>query len=187
MPLPEGGLPWYLHRDDGLMSDINSQIENPECADAAFMQAALEQAALSLSEGNMPIGSVVVHNGEILSFGRNAIDVPADDTRHAELVAIQQIAPFLARHKRQCTIYTTLEPCMMCLGAIINVGIERLVIAAPDGAVGALGLLPHGEYYRYKRGRMDLVTGVLQTESQALLNEYVRRTGLRSHLASHAG
>jgi tRNA(adenine34) deaminase len=155
--------------------------------DTTHMRVALEQATLSLSEGNMPIGAAIVHEGEIVSVGRNAIDIPPNDTLHAELVAIQAIAPFLAAHKRQCTIYTTLEPCMMCLGAIINVGIERVVVAASDGAVGALKLLPHADYYRNKFSRLQLVTGMLEAESQALLDEYVRRTGFRRHLSSNAG
>ena len=75
---------------------------------------------------------------------------------------------------------------MMCLGAIINVGIESIVIARPDPDIGALRLLPHGEYYEYKRGRMQVVSGYMQAESQALLTEYVRRTGVRQHLAASA-
>ena len=151
-----------------------------------FMQAALAEAEAALEAGNLPIGAAIVHESRIVALGRNAISVPADDTRHAELVAIESIAPFLTEHKRECTIYTTLEPCMMCLGAIINVGIESIVIARPDPDIGALELLPHGEYYEYKRGRMQVVAGFMQTESQALLTEYVRRTGLRKHLAASA-
>jgi tRNA(adenine34) deaminase len=152
---------------------------------ATFMRAALAEARLALDAGNMPIGAAIVHGTEVVAVGRNAIDRPPDDTQHAELAAIRSIAPFLARHKHECVLYTTLEPCMMCLGAIINVGIEALVVGARDPEVGALDLLPHGPYYERKRGRLDLVTGMLADESQELLNEYVRRTGMRRHLARH--
>lgn len=155
--------------------------------DPAFMQAALAEAHAALDAGNMPIGAAIVHDGRVIALGRNAIDEPADDTRHAELVAIESIAPFLARHKRECVLYTTLEPCMMCLGAIVNVGIESVVIGQADEYVGALPLMPHGEYYAYKLGRMQLVRGFMAAESQALLDEYVRRTGKRAHLASGTG
>ena len=151
-----------------------------------FMRAALGEAEAALKAGNLPIGAAIVHDGRIVALGRNAIDVPANDTRHAELVAIESIAPFLAEHKRECILYTTLEPCMMCLGAIINVGIESIVIARPDPDIGALELLRHGEYYDFKRGRMQVVSGYMKAESQALLSEYVRRTGARRHLDASA-
>jgi tRNA(adenine34) deaminase len=159
---------------------------DPADAHRKFMHAAMEQARAAMAEGNMPIGAVVVHDGRIVGVGRNAIDNPPDDTHHAELRAIQAAASFLAEHKHECTIYTTLEPCMMCLGAIVNVGIDRVIIAAPDSHVGALELLPHGAYYRRKLEGMSIVTGVLEAESQTLLNEYVRKTGWRPHLARGA-
>ena len=159
---------------------------DPADADREFMHAALEQARAAMAEGNMPIGAVVVHDGRIVGVGRNAIDKPPDDTHHAELRAIQAAGSFLAAHKHQCTIYTTLEPCMMCLGAIVNVAIDKVVIAAQDSHVGALNLLPHGSYYRRKLEGMSIVTGILEAESQALLNEYVRKTGWRPHLARGA-
>ena len=156
---------------------------DPADVDRELMHAALAQARAAMAEGNMPIGAVVVHDGRIVGVGRNAIDKPPDDTHHAELRAIQAAGSFLAVHKHQCTIYTTLEPCMMCLGAIVNVAIDKVVIASQDSHVGALNLLPHGAYYRRKLEGMSIVTGVLEAESQALLNEYVRKTGWRPHLA----
>lgn len=157
----------------------------PTHPDRRFMEAALTEARAALEAGNLPIGAAIVHEERVIALGRNAIDVPGDDTHHAELVAIQSVAPFLTRHKRECTLYTTLEPCMMCLGAIVNVGIESLVIGSADPDVGALQLLPHGAYYAAKRGRLNVTAGFMATESQALLAEYVRRTGLRMHLAEY--
>lgn len=148
------------------------------------MLTALSQARLALEAGNMPIGAAIVHEGRVIALGQNAIDRPPNDTHHAELSAIQSIAPFLAEHKGQCTIYTTLEPCMMCLGAIINVGIQSIVVGAADSLVGALGLLPHGQYYSAKGRTLQLTTGFMADECQALLDEYVRRTGHRKHLAA---
>ena len=75
---------------------------------------------------------------------------------------------------------------MMCLGAIINVGIRSVVVAAADPWVGALSMLAASEYYRKKAATLHLCTGFMAVESQALLNEYVRRTGARRHLASNA-
>ena len=151
-------------------------------SDAAWMQVALEQAALALAEGNLPIGAAIVHDGSLVAIGRNGIESDSDDTRHAELVPIQAIPGFLFEHKRRCTIYTTLEPCMMCLGAIVNVGIARVVFGAFDRRVGATGLLPHGNYYRRKG--LEIVSGLAADDNRALINEYVRRTGLRAHMSS---
>lgn len=151
-----------------------------------YMLAALDQAKVALEAGNMPIGAAIVHDGKVIALGHNAIDHPPNDTHHAELSAIQSAASFLAEHKRECTIYTTLEPCMMCLGAIINVGIQSMVVGATDSLVGAIELLPHGEYYKYKSSALQLTTGYMAEECQALLNEYVRRTGLRAHLSTNA-
>lgn len=151
---------------------------------SAWMSVALDLAGLSLKEGNMPVGSVIVHDGILVAEGRNAVDSDCDDTRHAELAAIQRATPFLFRHKRQCTIYTTLEPCMMCLGAIVNVGITRIVFAAPDPLVGAAALLGSIDYYRRKG--LQIMGNVRRDESQILLNAYVQCTGLRPHLATPA-
>ena len=148
------------------------------------MLAALNLATLALEEGNMPVGSVIIHDGIVVASGKNTIDSGRDDTHHAELAAIQQAATFLFNHKGRCSIYTTLEPCMMCLGAIVNVGIHRIVFAAPDPLVGASSLLSAIEYYRSKG--VQLVGDVMRAESQALLDEYVKRTGFRRHLASNA-
>lgn len=149
-----------------------------------YMTAALELAARALELGNLPIGAVIVHDGTIVASGRNAIESARDDTHHAELVAIQGAKQFLFAHKHQCTIYTTVEPCMMCLGAIVNVGIDRVVFGVTDPVVGASTLLSSIGYYRTKR--LELVGDVMRAESQALLDDYVARTGLRRHLASNA-
>lgn len=72
---------------------------------------------------------------------------------------------------------------MMCLGAIINVGIQSIVVGATDSPMGALRLLPHGQCYRAKSSTLQLTTGFVADECQALLDEYVRRTGHRTHHA----
>lgn len=73
---------------------------------------------------------------------------------------------------------------MMCLGAMINVGIDTIVVAQADTWIGTLNLLLHGDYYRHKQQGMTIITGVIAEESQLLLKEYVRRSGVRQHLAS---
>lgn len=154
----------------------------PSPIDLAAMNAALEEARIALAEGNLPIGAVVVHEGVSVATGRNGIESGEDDTRHAEPAAIQAIPQFLFRHKRQCTVYTTLEPCMMCMGAIVNTGITRVVYGVRDPVWRMADVLPTIDYTRRKK--MELIEGVLRKESQALLEEQVRRNGARAHIAS---
>ncbi len=111
---------------------------------------------------------------------------PGDDTRHAERLAIESIAPFLFRRKHRCTLYTTLEPCMICLGAIIKLGIDAWVIARADPDIVGLRLLPHAAYHDSKRSRLQVLPGYRAAESQALLAAYLRRMGLRRHLGEAA-
>ncbi|MGE5665715.1 MAG: nucleoside deaminase, partial [Betaproteobacteria bacterium] len=120
------------------------------------MRAALEQARLALAEGNLPIGAVIVHDGQIVATGRNGVDSGENDTHHAELAAIQSIPKFLFRHKRQCTVYTTLEPCMMCMGTILIARIHRIVWGATDPVAGVADMLPRYTYL--KRKQVDLAS-----------------------------
>jgi tRNA(adenine34) deaminase len=148
------------------------------------MRAALEQARLALAEGNLPIGAVIVHDDQIVATGRNGVDSGENDTHHAELAAIQSIPQFLFRHKRQCTVYTTLEPCMMCMGTIVIAGIHRIVWGASDPVAGVADMLPRYTYL--KRKQVDLVSGVLAEESLSLLDEYWCRRGVHRERAIQA-
>ena len=151
-----------------------------EDIDLMGMQAALAQAALALAEGNLPIGAAIVHEGKVIATGRNGVESGRNDTQHAEMVALQSAAEFLFTHKRECTLYTTLEPCMMCLGALINTGIGRVVYATNDPLVGASPLLSTLPYYAGKK--IQLSHGLLRQQAQAMLNDYVIKTGYRGHL-----
>lgn len=145
------------------------------------MEAALGEAEQALAEGNLPIGAVIVLDGEVVARGRNGIDSHENDTHHAELFALQSVHRLLYRNKRRATVYTTLEPCMMCLGAIVNVGITRIVYGASDPWVGATALLAHGPYYAGKQ--IEISAGVLEDRCLDLLDLYAQRTGQRRHLA----
>ena len=149
-------------------------------SDDVFMRLALEEAQLALEKGNIPIGAVVVHEGRVVARGHNLVDSHEKELGHAEMEALSAAEAFLFRHKRECEIFTTLEPCLMCYGAIVHFNFKRLVVASPDQAVGALGLVRHSPYYS-RRGP-EVVTGVLHEESRALLTKYVNRYGIRAHL-----
>lgn len=78
-----------------------------------FMRLALDEARIALETGDIPVGAVIVHDGEVVSTGRNATESQRNDLLHAEQVAVSRIPQFLWTHRRQCTLYTTLEPCAM--------------------------------------------------------------------------
>lgn len=148
--------------------------------DEQFMRLALHAAQQSLAEGHLPVGAVIVHRGAVIATGRNQIDRKQSDLAHAELEAISLVQSFLFAHAKECDIYTTLEPCMMCFGAIVHFHFRRLIVGAPDRLVGALSLVPHSPYYR--RRAPAITANMLADESRALVARYVAQTGLRPHL-----
>jgi tRNA(adenine34) deaminase len=121
-----------------------------------------------------------VLDGEVISRAHNEVDSEGNDFLHAELSAIQQVAHELFQNKGRATIYTTLEPCSMCAGAIVNAGIPRIVVAAPDKFVGAVNALKTNGYYARKLSQIE--SGVLELEVQHLLNRYVDEHNCRQHL-----
>ena len=104
------------------------------------MQLALNLARKAAAAGETPIGAVVVWNGQVIGRGRNRREARADATEHAEIMAIRQACRHLKSWRlTDCDLYVTLEPCLMCAGALINARIRRVVYAAPDPKAGACG------------------------------------------------
>lgn len=108
--------------------------------DRHFMQRALAEARLALSEGEVPVGAVVVHQGDVIATGRNAPIRLHDPSAHAEMIALRAAGTALGNYRLDnCTLYVTLEPCPMCMAAISHARIARVVFAAPDPRAGACG------------------------------------------------
>ena len=141
--------------------------------DEKYMQAALREARRALEEDEVPVGAVIVHEGRVIGRAHNQRERLKDPTAHAEMVAITQAAAALEGWRLdRTTLYVTLEPCLMCAGAIVNARIPRVVFGAPDERFGACGSL-------YQVGRdtrlnheFELVGGVLAGECAALLQEF---------------
>ncbi len=111
-------------------------------ADTAYMALALEEARLAGTEGEVPIGSVIVCDGAVVARAHNTREAEHDPTAHAELIAIREASRKLGRWRlSDCTVYVTLEPCPMCAGAMHQARIDRLVYGAPDPKAGAVGTL----------------------------------------------
>jgi tRNA(adenine34) deaminase len=115
-------------------------MNNSSNSDTDFMRSALELAGLAQEAGEVPVGAVVVKNGVIIGRGYNRPISTADPTAHAEVVALRDAARHLGNYRlADCTLYVTLEPCAMCVGAIFHARIARLVYGAADPKTGACG------------------------------------------------
>ena len=109
-------------------------------ADLGFMQQALDLAGLAAQAGEVPVGAVVVHQGQVIGRGHNQTLAQHDITAHAEIVALRQAAAFLGNHRLDdCELYVTLEPCLMCSGAVMGARLRRLVWGAAEPKSGAAG------------------------------------------------
>jgi tRNA(adenine34) deaminase len=144
--------------------------------DLDFLRAAISEARLSEASGEVPVGAVLVHQGEIIGRGQNRVLRDHDPTAHAEIVALRQAARYVENYRLVpgCTLYVTLEPCAMCAGAILHARVARLVYGAVDPKAGAcgsvLGVLNHPQLNH----KVEVSSGVLAMECGALLTEFFR-------------
>jgi len=154
---------------DGRIMDLSEQ-------DQFFMRAALEEAAVAEGLREVPIGAVVVHVGQIIGRGHNLRETSNDPTTHAEIMAIQQAAKKLDSWRLlDCTLYVTLEPCVMCMGAIILARIPQLVFGCRDPKAGAAGSLYNLAEDERLNHRVEVREGVLQQECSSQLSHFFRR------------
>ncbi len=155
--------------------------------DSRYMELALQQARLAPLLGEVPIGAVLVHKDDVLAVAHNYREVSQDPTAHAEMLVIRQAAEKLRTWRLiDTTLYVTLEPCPMCAGAIVQSRISRLVFGASDPKAGACGSILDIPGERRFNHRVDVVGGLFEEQSQALLQEFFQR--LRSKAPSnHTG
>lgn len=139
-------------------------------SDEYFMNAALQLAEQAAEAGEIPVGAVVVSNNRIIGKGANQTERLQDVTAHAEILAISAASNYLnAKYLTDCTLYVTLEPCVMCAGALFWVQISRLVIGANDLKRGYSRVQPS---LLHPKTRLE--TGILAEESGALLTRFFR-------------
>lgn len=143
--------------------------------DEKWMCAAIEQAMLAEAIDEVPIGAVIVRNGEIIAAAHNTRETDKNPLYHAEISAIARAAEALCGWRLPgCTLYVTLEPCPMCAGAVINARIPRVVFGAYDKKAGALGTV-----YDLAEGKLnhkpEVVGGIMEKECAQLLSAYFRK------------
>jgi tRNA(adenine34) deaminase len=143
--------------------------------DLDFMQAALDEARQAAEAGEVPIGAVIVREGEIIVRGQNRVLRSLDPTAHAEIVALRAAAAFVGNYRLMgCTLYVTLEPCAMCAGAMIHARLDRLVFAAADPKAGAAGSVLAVLNHPQLNHQMLVEQGILADESAELLQCFFR-------------
>jgi tRNA(adenine34) deaminase len=151
--------------------------------DERWMRVALAEAQLGLKEGEVPVGCVVVKDGVIIGRGHNRVETLKDPTAHAEILALTSAANTIGNWRLTgATVYITLEPCMMCTGALILARPKRVVFGARDEKFGCLGSQYDIARDNRFNHRLDVTEGVLASETANLLKTFFkkRREGKRA-------
>ena len=141
-----------------------------------FMAEAVAEARRAEAEGEVPVGAVAVADGQVVGAGHNRPIGLGDPTAHAEILAIRAAASTLKSYRLTTTsIYVTLEPCVMCVGAMLNARIVRVVYGARDDKAGALGSVYDIGRDGVLNHRIEVIGGVMGTECAELMREFFRK------------
>lgn len=139
------------------------------------MKEALREAQKSYELNEVPVGCVVVHQGKIISRAHNLIQTKRDPTAHAELLAIQEASKWLKNERMAyARIYTTLEPCIMCTGAMILARVEHLIYGASDPKCGAANSLYNIPQDKRLNHQIIITAGVLEKECRKIIQDFFK-------------
>lgn len=142
----------------------------------AWMRLALEQARLAGDLGEVPVGALIIKDGQIVGRGHNRNLLDHDPTAHAEIVALREAAARLGNHRlRDCELFVTIEPCAMCAGALIHARLARLVYGASDPKAGAVSSVLQVVNHPGLNHKMEVVPGVLAQECSEILQTFFRQ------------
>ncbi len=138
-----------------------------------FMKEALAEAKKALASQEVPIGAIVVKEGKIIGRGHNLVETEKDASRHAEIIAMQEAAKYLGDWRlNDCSLFVTLEPCSMCIGAMILSRIKNLYFAAYDQRQGAVGSVFDLSAHSGLPHQIKVYPEVLAKEAEELLKEF---------------
>jgi tRNA(adenine34) deaminase len=141
--------------------------------DEYFMRLAIREAEAALDHGDVPIGAVVVHDGEVIGAGHNERELRQDPTAHAELIALREASRALGSWRvLESVLYVTLEPCAMCAGGIVLARVPRVVYGATDPKAGAAGSVLDVLAEPRLNHRPAVAGGLLAAECAALLTDF---------------
>ena len=137
-----------------------------------FMELALEQARESEISGEVPVGAVFVDNGEVISASGNQPIRLNDPTAHAEILALRKAAEIKGNYRLGGSLYVTLEPCIMCMGALIHSRIEHLIFGAFDHRAGAAGSIYDFSDSSHLNHKFEVLGGMLEKKCQIILKDF---------------
>jgi len=144
--------------------------------DEKYMAEALKEAQEAFEADDVPVGAIIVYKGKIIGRAHNQIKLLKDPTAHAEMIAITQAANYLQNERLiGATIYTTIEPCPMCAGALVLARVKRLVYGAKDPKAGASGSVLNITANKRLNHRISVTSGVLKEECAALLKKFFKQ------------
>jgi len=144
---------------------------------AYFMSAACREAEAAFDEGEVPVGAVVEQNGRIIGRGHNRVEALGDATAHAEIIALTAASNHVGGWRLNgCTLYVTLEPCLMCLGAILQSRLSVIVYGAKDSRLGGIDSFNYkDEALRSYRNFPEVISGIMEEESRELLKTFFKK------------
>ena len=146
-----------------------------------YMYAALQEAQKAFDEDEVPVGAVVVHKNRIIGRGYNQVEKLKDATAHAEMIAITSASNNLQNWRlNECAIYVTLEPCIMCTGALLSSRISELFFGASDIKFGACGSIHNLAENSKTNHTIKVFSGVLAKESEELLKSFFNKKRLNT-------
>ena len=138
-----------------------------------FMREALLEAKRAGAIGEVPIGALVVLDGEIIARGHNEKELRNDPTAHAEIIVLRDASAKLGSWRLNgADLYVTLEPCPMCVGAMLQARIRRLIFGAPDPKAGAAGTLIDLTSIKGLNHKIEVIGGIMETECSAILTDF---------------
>ncbi len=137
------------------------------------MEAALEQAQIAASMGEVPVGAVVSLKGKIIGVGYNQSRLTKDPSAHAEIIALREAAQCIGNYRLNgAKLYVTLEPCVMCAGAILHARISHVIYATPDERWGAAGSVANVLQSPLLNHQCTITSGILQREAATLISQF---------------
>lgn len=141
-----------------------------------YMQKAIDLAKIAESNGDVPIGCIIVHNDEIIGEGYNRVEIDKNSTKHAEMIAIDQAVNNIGyKHLLDCTLFVNLEPCSMCAGAIVLSRIPNVYIGTKDPKTGAGGSLINILNNEKLNHRCLVDFGILEQECSQMIKSFFRK------------
>lgn len=140
-----------------------------------FMQQALQLAQQAFNDEEVPVGALVVCDGMVVGRGYNQVEKFKDPTAHAEIIAITAACDSLKRkYLHNCTLYVTLEPCVMCTGALVNSKIDRVVFGAMDAKGGACGSIYNACDDDRLNHKIEIISGIMEDECSSIMTKFFK-------------